>query len=255
MEHDPKHLERIIRKIKRCMALSQSSNENEAATAMRHAQSLMREYRLTETDVGRSDVGETESSLARPRRPAWDRYLSAIVAEVFGCQSLRYTNWCKATGWRVERAKFVGVTPAQHIALYAYETLFAKVVMSREEYASGVRSGIHWSAYCAETAADHFAIAWVLQVSGKLEALIPKGEVDPLIEHAKSGRDLIAVEAQDKALIEQYLSDKNVGKARKYSEIELDIDAKIAGMLAGSKVDLHLGLASGGHCLQIIQNP
>ncbi len=32
---DPKKVERAIRKIKHCLALSQSSNENEAATAMR----------------------------------------------------------------------------------------------------------------------------------------------------------------------------------------------------------------------------
>ncbi|WP_404821336.1 DUF2786 domain-containing protein [Pseudomonas huaxiensis] len=37
-------LERFIRKIKRCLALSKSSNENEVAAAMRQAQTLMREY-------------------------------------------------------------------------------------------------------------------------------------------------------------------------------------------------------------------
>ncbi|MFJ7315240.1 DUF2786 domain-containing protein [Pseudomonas sp. NPDC098747] len=254
MVSDPKKLERIIRKIKRCMALSQSSNENEAATAIRHAQSLMREYRLTETDVRLSDVGEVESSVSRPRRPAWDRYLSTIVAEVFGCQSLRYTHWCKATGRRVERATFVGVTPAQHIALYAYESLLTKVTLARREYAAGVRSGVHRSNYCAGTAADHFAIAWVLQVRDKLEALIPKGESDALIEQAGNGSSLVAVVAQDKALIEQFLSGKQIGKSRKAAEFELDLDAQIAGMLAGSKVELHAGLATGGQSLFLTEN-
>ena len=39
---DEKKLERVIRKIKHCMALAQSANENEAATALRQAQALMR---------------------------------------------------------------------------------------------------------------------------------------------------------------------------------------------------------------------
>ena len=52
---DDAKLERVIRKIKRCLALSASSNETEAATAMRQAQALMREYRLTELDVQLSD--------------------------------------------------------------------------------------------------------------------------------------------------------------------------------------------------------
>lgn len=47
---DEKKLERAIRKIKHCLALAQSANENEAATALRQAQALMREYRLTEMD-------------------------------------------------------------------------------------------------------------------------------------------------------------------------------------------------------------
>jgi len=44
---DEKKLERAIRKIKHCLALAQSANENEAATALRQAQALMREYRLS----------------------------------------------------------------------------------------------------------------------------------------------------------------------------------------------------------------
>lgn len=35
-----------ILKIKKCLALSKSSNENEAATALRMAQSLMKEFQI-----------------------------------------------------------------------------------------------------------------------------------------------------------------------------------------------------------------
>lgn len=68
-------LERVIRKIKRCLALSQSASENEAATAMRQAQALMRAHQLTETDVHLSDVG----NLNRPTR-ALLAGLNGIVA-------------------------------------------------------------------------------------------------------------------------------------------------------------------------------
>ncbi len=79
-QHDESKLERIIRQIKRCLALSKSSNETEAATAMRQAQALMREYRLTEIDVRLSDVGEVESDSSRAkRRPTWARDLGSIV--------------------------------------------------------------------------------------------------------------------------------------------------------------------------------
>lgn len=88
-EHDESKLERVIRKIKRCLALSKSSNEHEAATAMRQVQALMREYRLTESDVHLSDAGEAESGIARAkRRPTRERHLSSIVANAFGCRPL-----------------------------------------------------------------------------------------------------------------------------------------------------------------------
>jgi len=242
---DPKKLERAIRKIKHCLALSQSSNENEAATAMRQAQALMREYQLTETDVKLSDVGEVESSMSRAeRRPLWDQHLSAVVASVFNVKSLRYKHWCNIKNRRVERAIFVGVSPAQHIALYAYETLLARLTLARKEYVAGVRSGRYRSGYSASTAGDHFAIAWVGQVHSKLQELVPRGEEDAALPQAV-GQVVIAVEAQHQTLIQAYLADQKVGKARKARECELDLDAQIAGMLAGRKVDLHAGLASG----------
>ncbi|MBF6037757.1 DUF2786 domain-containing protein [Pseudomonas sp. P154a] len=243
---DEKKLERAIRKIKHCLALAESSNENEAATALRQAQALMREYRLTEMDVKLSDVGEVESQLSRTERlPAWDRHLSAAVAEVFGCTSLRTRKWCTLKNRVIERASFVGVTPAQHIALYAYQALLTKLTLARKEYAAGVRAGKHRSSYTAETAGDHFALAWVGQVYGKLRALVPQGEDDDAAA-ASEGRDLVTVQTQDKAHIAEYLSSKNVGKSRKTPQTELDMNAQIAGMLAGRSVDLNIGLARAG---------
>lgn len=246
-KHDESRLERVIRKIKRCLALSKSSNEHEAATAMRQAQALMREYRLTELDVRLSDVDEVHSDKSRAnRRPTWDRHLSGIVARVFGCRPLSYRHWCDASGRMVERALFVGVTPAPQIAIYAYEALLAKLTQARREYVTQVRTGKRRSAYSPETAGDHFAIAWVSVVHGKIHELVPRGEEDPAIEQRSNGRDLVQVESQDKALIEQYLAGREIGKQRKARPLELDMAAQIAGMLAGQKVKLNPGLATGG---------
>ncbi|WP_336346562.1 DUF2786 domain-containing protein [Pseudomonas monsensis] len=242
---DEKKLERAIRKIKHCLALAQSANENEAATALRQAQALMRDYRLTEMDVKLSDVGEAESQFSRVERlPAWERSLSGAVAHVFGCTSLYGRKYCKEKDRIIARVSFVGVTPAQHIALYAFEALLTKLKFARKQYVASVRAGVHRSSYSAETAGDHFALAWVNEVYGKLSALVPKGEDD--IPSASEGRDIIAVEAQDKALITDYLAKKGVGKARKARDVDIDLNAQIAGMLAGRRVDLHAGISRGG---------
>lgn len=241
---DEKKLERAIRKIKHCLALAQSVNENEAATALRQAQALMREYRLTEMDVKLSDVGEVESQFYRAERlPTWERNLSGAVAHVFGCTSLYGRQYCSEKDRIIARTSFVGVTPAQHIALYAFEALLTKLKFARKEYVAMVRSGVYRSSYSAETAGDHFALAWVNEVYGKLSALVPKDEDD--ITSASDGRDIIAVEAQDKTLITEYLANKGVGKARKARDVDIDLNAQIAGMLAGRRVDLHAGIARG----------
>lgn len=251
--HEDSKLERIIRKIKRCLALSKSSNENEAATAMRQAQALMREYRLTEMDVHLSDVGEVESEKARAkRRPTWDQHLGSIVGEAFGVRSFSMRRWCKSTSRIMDRELFVGVNPAPQIAMYAYEALLTKLTQARREYVSQVRAGKQRSSYSPETAGDHFALAWVSAVHDKIHELVPRGEEDLAISQHSNGRELVAVEEKDKALIEQYLSGREIGKARKAREIDLDLDAQIAGLLAGRRVDLNPGLTTGGQeALQI----
>lgn len=206
----------------------------------------MREYRLTEMDVKLSDVGEVESALFRAkRRPAWDQQLSIAVAEAFSCTTLRRRTWSSAKGQVIECATFVGVSPAQNIALYAYEALHTKLTQARKVYCSAVRSGVHRSRYSAATAGDHFALAWVWEVQSKLKALVPQRDDDSL-GHPPNGQDLVAIQAQDRALISEYLATQDIGESRKGKSVELDLNAQIAGMLAGSKVDLHAGIARGG---------
>ncbi|MFJ2379870.1 DUF2786 domain-containing protein [Pseudomonas protegens] len=252
-QKDESKLERVIRKIKRCLAFSQSSNENKGATAMRQAQSLMREYRLTEMDVRLSDVGEVESQTSRAkRRPTWDRYLGSIVGEAFGVRSFSFRNWCAATSRVVEREMFVGVNPVPQIAMYAYETLLAKLTQARREYVSQVRSGRQRSAYSPETAGDHVALAGVSTVHDRIHELVPRGEEDLALPQHSNGHDLVAIEAQSKALVDQYLASKKIAKARKVREVELDLNAQIAGLLAGKRVELNHGMThSGQTVLQI----
>ena len=73
---------------------------------------------------------------------------------------------------------------------------------------------------------------------------MPQGDDDH--SATSDGRELVAVQCQDKALIAEYLSNISIAKSRKSPEIELDIDAQITGMLAGRDVDLNAGIARAG---------
>lgn len=81
--------EKILNKIKKCLALSKSANPQEAAIALKQAQALMQEYNVTQTDVMFSDVQKQASnSQATEKRPQWDHYLMWVVAQAFGCKTL-----------------------------------------------------------------------------------------------------------------------------------------------------------------------
>lgn len=51
----------VLEKIKKCLALSKSANEHEAAQAMKQAQALMKKYEVDAVDVVLSEVSERGS--------------------------------------------------------------------------------------------------------------------------------------------------------------------------------------------------
>ena len=50
--------QKVLEKIKKCLALGESANEHEAAQAIRQAQILMKKYGISENDVELSGISE-----------------------------------------------------------------------------------------------------------------------------------------------------------------------------------------------------
>ena len=74
-----------LKKIKKCLAMSRSANEAEAATALRQAQKLMEQFKLEETDISLLDVGEAKARASSSAANAWELRLVRLVASAFGC--------------------------------------------------------------------------------------------------------------------------------------------------------------------------
>lgn len=253
---DPTELERVIRKIKHCLALSTSSNEHEAATAMRQAQALMSKYRLTETEVNLSDVGMSKSDKEKTKREQWERLLSSVVAMVFDCETLTSISWSSTKLCRVETAVFIGVAPAPEIARYAYDTLHRQCVAARKAYVGAInRREIPSTGVSAKARGGHFAIYWVQQVEKKLQALVPTGEDDP--EQSESNtRALIAIKSKSDELIQAYISNLTDGKGptpgasmRRMKISGLDA---LHGAEAGRKAQVSHGVGTAGEQLAAI---
>jgi uncharacterized protein DUF2786 len=108
----------VIDKIRKLLALSNSSNEHEAALAASHAQRLLSEHNLAMADIEpdnkphSADKVETTVSKTLPK---WVRHLSAGVCTAFDCQAIHNPVAGKMT--------FIGVGADVQIAAYTFAYL------------------------------------------------------------------------------------------------------------------------------------
>lgn len=235
-----KDQDRIIRKIKHCLALSASSNEHEAAAAMRQAQALMQKHRLTEKDVALAEVKTQRGHVMKVRLKRWEWSLAIIVAEAMNCRCVVDAVKNEETRLWYEVSLFIGVAPAQEVAAYAYEALHTKAVHARREYVSWLRkSRGRQRGLTPETRGDHFLLGWIAQVASKLKAIAPEIE-------ASDSTALVATETQEQALIREYIA-----KHMEITQIQPRAGKHYSedlhnGAVIGSQVQLHHGVANRG---------
>ncbi len=108
----------IIEKIKKLLALANSSNEHEAALAASHAQRLLSEHNLAMADIDaahKPDKADTVEMKLSKTLPKWLRHLTAGVSAAFDCQAVHHP----ATG----KMSFIGIGADVQIALYTFAYL------------------------------------------------------------------------------------------------------------------------------------
>lgn len=171
-EVDPK----ILNKIKKCLALAQSNNANEAATALRQAHALMAKYSISSHEVAMSDIGEAEApsrTMARDKPAGWEARLAALVGKAFGCQMLVAKHVLRSTRGHLNEGRyvFVGLKDQAEVAAYTATVLIRKCKAARQawltEHFGGVGMGIKGMKAKKTRMGDAFAEGWVDAI-GKL---------------------------------------------------------------------------------------
>lgn len=218
--------ERVLRKIKRCLALSQSSNQNEADMAMRQAQAMMREYRLSEADVHASEVNKESRDTGLKRLPEWQRDLGFVAAKAFGCKFFTQPSF---GGLVNVRFLFIGVMPAAELAAYAYDTLLVQAHAARKAFKSK-------RAKTSRKVADDFCIAWVYAVSQKVEQFARDNPVSGTKANA-----LVVVQSKEEAAIDAWVAaefDKVTERKGRHRD-DYDRGALLHGRAAGEKATIN----------------
>lgn len=167
---------KIIDKIYKCLRLSESCNPNEAASALRQAQGMMRKYGISEELVCTAPVAEASVAAGeRYNPPFWLMALSELVACAFQCR----VYLLRAFG-RQTRLKFIGLGATPEIASYTFTVLQRRLGLAREEFRQRLEGEEDDEE--AERQADVFAQAWLYRVAQQISRFANDSEAERAIE-------------------------------------------------------------------------
>lgn len=163
---------RLLAKIRKCLALSRSSNEHEAAAALAKARALMDEHGIDEAQLEMADFEEASARASRNQRPPrWESLLAATV-----CHALSAVQFINCDGDR----QFVGRGARAEIASYAFAVLYRQLRCARTDYI-----GKHLRR-CKpgrkRARADVFCEGWAAAVLVKIKQLLPEPAEDEALE-------------------------------------------------------------------------
>jgi hypothetical protein len=224
----------IIEKIKKLLALANSSNEHEAALAASHAQRLLSEHNLAMADIeaahkpDKADKVETTLSKTLPK---WLRHLSAGVSSAFDCRTVHYP----ATGTMT----FIGVGADVQIAAYMFAYLTRTV---RRLCAGYMKNNV------SPTLANrHRELMRQSYYLGAVSTITTRLKVQKIQTPITSGA-LVPVK---KGLIKQALNEIGNLRTVRSRKSYIHSDAYIKGQDDGRQVGINKGICSSSPSMNI----
>lgn len=151
MTHGRAHVDKddVLRKIKACLARAKSTDsENEAATALRHAQALMRKHQLTDADVhgagysgervdtaqqvGKGRRNKKTGAYTRPKIPLTLAMVIHLIKDAFGVLPVMGTDIrVSDESWHVT---YFGPTERVKLAAYTHVVIARAIERAWKDY-------------------------------------------------------------------------------------------------------------------------
>ncbi|WP_310614058.1 DUF2786 domain-containing protein [Limnohabitans sp.] len=197
---------KILDKIKKCLALSSSCNEHEAAAALRQAQKLMELHGITDLDVQASQAQEEKAKAGAKSKPSsWENELASRISALFKCRVIFHPSW-NCGHWA-----FVGCSASPELAQYTFTVLLRQVKRARDAY---IKSNLKRCKTATKTRrADAFCAGWIRsafmaindfgqpdeKTSQAIDAYVATnyGELEPLKSKDRNGGRLSDKSLQD----------------------------------------------------------
>ena len=208
--------EKILDKIKKCLALSKSANEHEAAQALKQAQALMEKYEVNAVDIALSEVSEQGADRRMAVKLAeWQWAVANMISEVFGCK-------CYQQG---DAMVFYGLGNRAEIASYAFDVVYRQISAARREFLKTCRARKPSN---RTYLADQFCNGWMMGAWGAVKKFEMSNEEKAIMDGYKKKKHPDMVEARTRDAKSSILQ----GSTMEY-------EALVQGMESGKQVQLH----------------
>lgn len=156
--------ESVLRKIQKCLALSRSSNPNEASSALRQAQALMRQHDLTEAMVhGLEVTGDVVRTREGFGSCVFLSELGGLMRDAFGVVSVMERNPGSANRANI---RYIGQRGRAQLAVYSHRVIVRAVDAAWTEHLRHFPK--HKGDGGKRTA---FRLGWLVQVRAKVMAI------------------------------------------------------------------------------------
>lgn len=186
----------VMRRLRKIMALTNSSNEGEAATALHQAQALIAKYKLSTESVEWRNITESSVKTTGKDLPKWESYLAVVVSNALGVEVIVEGQRRQRYGRRHNACViFVGIGPATEIAAYAYNVLRRQMLADLKRlFADAIAAlPIHKGVRVAPTSAQReaYALGWCQAAQKKVQALMPPKDpaLSDYVKHRTGSQD------------------------------------------------------------------
>lgn len=221
-------LEGVLRRIKKCLALSGSPNPHEAATALAMAQKLMAAHNISEAALVDAEVTEARApATVISSVPRWEALLSQEICRVFGVERLirmGYVNPELRSDFQRASWCYLGTNGAAETASYAHTVVVRAALKAKDAFMTE-RARPFWSRKDKITASNSFLEGYVAKAFDALPDIVPDAARAEAIERRKKSE----------------LSDE---KPRQPRATQRWGEALAAGVQAGSELKIHAGVGA-----------
>ena len=213
--------ERIISKIKKLLALSKSSNANEAAIALNQAQKLMKEHNIDLVNIEvKEEVNGRQFAYSGG---SYVPFIASIIKDTFGVEVLVQGNAKRKVSY-----VFVGTKDKAEVASYFFDVLIRKIMQARRNKLKELSESLKYANKKTKIKiADSFCLGWCCAVSQKLEKMI--------------------LEPAEEEMLKNYLNQKTFSQNNYFEKMKeksnnIVISATQEGYQEGKNVELFFGM-------------